>query len=186
MEKNEESSVLCNGHLSMMKTMNTFLLVFLKQPAVHGTGARRKTVTFIPGACFSTITRLRTQSRWLLRYACLLSSLGVEMWGPDSSFPSDTGIQCSSIALTLSKCHSWLAFPSHWRKYKSLLFSSTTASMHLPETMWTIIPFWKVRRGKKTASQSSSVSQRRRILVKFVLIMKRIIEVMWTGTGKQP
>ena len=69
---------------------------------------------------------------------------------PHFCVPFKGGVHRSSTVLTLSNRHSWLAFPSHSRKYRSLLFSCTTASMHFPERMWTIIPFWKERRkGKK-------------------------------------
>lgn len=101
------------------------------------------------------------------------------------SFPSVGSIHCSSTVLTLSNRHSWLAFPSHSRKYKSLLFSCITASMHFPERMWTIIPFWKERRKgkkkKKKMSWSPTISQQRRRFLRFVLIIKRIIKVIWTG-----
>lgn len=84
-----------------------------------------------------------------MKYTCSFSSLGAELWWLNFSFPSDTGIHHLSTLLTLSNRHSWLAFPSHWRKYKSLLFSCTTASMHFPERMWTIIPFWKEKKKEK-------------------------------------
>lgn len=122
-----------------------------------------------------------------VKYTCSLSSLGAELWWLNS-LPSDTGIPHLSTLTTLSNRHSWLAFPSHWRKYKSLLLSCTTASMHFPERMWTIIPFWKEGGGGRKkkekemkTSQFPAISQQRSISLSFVLIIMRIIEVVWTG-----
>lgn len=117
-----------------------------------------------------------------MKYTFSSSSLRAELWWPEFSFLSCTGSHRSPTAPMLSNCHSWLALPSHGRKYKSFLFPCTTASMHFPEKMWTIIPFWKVRRkGKQNKSVPPTVSQQTRKFVRFVLIIKRIIEVMWTG-----
>lgn len=95
-----------------------------------------------------------------VKYTCCLSSLGAELWWLNFSLPSDMGIPHLSTLTMLSNRHSWLAFPSHWRKYKSLLLSCTTASMHFPERMWTIIPFWEERgkKGKKKKKKWKPVS----------------------------
>lgn len=162
----QESSVLCIGHLLVMKTMRQrvhgFVLFFFfpQQPGVHEIrGQKERLSIFIWGALVSVLTTAQTpwSAPWKAQAA-------VVHWGGTAAAPLLSpfwhGTHRSSTELTLSKCHSWLAFPSHSRKYRSLLFSWPTASMHLPERMWTIIPFWKEREKiKKKENWSVPCSQ---------------------------
>ena len=130
--------------------------------------------------------RHRTHLKGLLRERhVLLQFTWAGLRWPRFCVPSAGGVHRSSTVLTLSNRHSWLAFPSHSRKYRSLLFSCTTASMHFPERMWTIIPFWKERRKKnkeiEKISRTLTISQQRKKYLKFVLVIKRMIKALPTG-----
>lgn len=119
--------------------------LFLKQPVVNEIGVRRKDFLYSFMELFLYYHQEQQYNRTcFMKYTCSFSALGAELWWPNFSFPPYTGIHRSSTVSTLSNRQSWLAFPSHWRKHKSLLFSCITASMHFPERTWTIIPFsWK-------------------------------------------
>lgn len=148
LNRKKKSYVLCNDHLPVMKTMRQWILcfLFLKQPEVNAIRCKKEKTFYIHSQSFLLYYHQEYKHKRIcfMKYTCSCSSLGAELWWLNFSIPSDTGIHHLSTLLTLSNRHSWLAFPSHWRRYKSLLFSCTTASMHFPERMWTIIPFsWK-------------------------------------------
>ena len=133
---NQESSAPCYDHLPVMKTMRQWVRIFcLKQTVACERKAGREGFPY----SFTELRlcpRHRTHLKGLLRERhVLLQFTWAGLRWPRFCVPSAGGVHRSSTVLTLSNCHSWLAFPSHSRKYRSLLFSCTTASMHFPERM---------------------------------------------------
>lgn len=140
--------------------------------------------------CFSSINRAINQwheahgdiCHFLLSYTGSLGTIGssehtgAEMWTWSFALLSVTVTHRSSTGWTWSNRHSWLLFPSHWLKCRSLLSPWAPASMHLPERMWMIVPSWKEKEG-----DNSWQSQQRKTFLRFLLSTKRLTEVVCTS-----